>query len=560
MLVESRPATNRLRRRAASDAVSICGAPLAAGAVYAVAFVVTLPALLVAVYASADTAITPYLTQGWLRAPSGSAMLMGHAPFYLGYWLLRLLRPLGDHRATWELAPWVLAALASAAVGWGAARAAGRAAGLSVSVALVCTGSSLLDLQFAWSVHGLAYVNVTLLGAFAVWLVSDPAPRHPLGVGLAACALTLMTASGIATDRIVLIAGLIPFALCGALAARRSERGARARTATVVLALVGGSLVGAPLINAAMRADGIRATPFAVGMAPLSEVPAHLRLLIQGVFSLLNGAIQQPGGAPTDALGYVCEVAVVLVLALAAVEAARCLRPLIALSGGSDHARARLALDARTAQALYWVLSAAGLTAAYLFTTVAIDIFTQRYLVTIAYAVVILGITGGVTLARRWQLATAAAVTILVIAGTAALVRGDLRRREPTAPTVAMADAVSNLAHRERAAVVYAGYWDAYPLGWLARDAVPVYPVTLCGGTLCPWMAHGTAGSGISTWYRVRSGQRSMLILDRELDPSVGLPRRPLRSFGTPVARFSLDHGRLTAYLYDHDLARRFVR
>jgi hypothetical protein len=61
------------------------GGPLLGAAAYAIGFVVTLPALLAAVYASSGTAMAPYLTEMWLKAPPESRIMTGHAPFILGY-------------------------------------------------------------------------------------------------------------------------------------------------------------------------------------------------------------------------------------------------------------------------------------------------------------------------------------------------------------------------------------------------------------------------------------------------------------------------------------------
>ncbi len=533
--------------------------PLTSAVAYLVAFGAGLPALLVAVYASADTSIAPYLTQGWIGAPAGSVMLMGHAPFYMGYWILRFLHLFGGYRVSWELVPWVLSAVASLLVGWAAGRAAGRAVGLLVSASLICAGSSLLDLQFSWSVHGLAYTNVLLLGAFAVWLTYDPARTHPIRVGLIVIGLTAVTATGIATDKIVLVAGLVPFAITSALVAWGAKRDMTARTTACVIALVGGSVVGSVLTQTAMSGERIKATPFPVSLASLSAVPFHLKLLTQSVFSLLNGDIRQADTVPAGPLGYLCAVAVIYLLVVAAIEVVGCLRRLASLSSYRRETPGRSGVDARSAQTTYWGLSAGVLMVAYLVTTIGVDIFTQRYLVTVAYAVLILGISRGATLTRGWRILTAGAVTTLIVTGALGLLRQDLLRREPTAPTVALADAVKHLAHREGATVVYAGYWDAYPLGWLVPNAVPVYPVLGCGRTLCPWTANQETGSGINTWYVSRRSVRSLLVLDRELDASVGLPSRPPPSLGSPTARFSLDQGRLHVYLYDYDLAGRFA-
>ena len=553
MVVEQRRSRVLVRRWSLSGDAAFWALPIGGVVAYAVAFVATLPALLVAVYASADVAIAPYLSQAWLRAPAGSVMLMGHAPFYMGYWILWLLHGFGAYRGSWELAPWVLSTVASLLVGRAVGRAIDRTAGFLVSAVLICAGSFLLQLQFAWSIHALAYVNIMLLGVFVVWLSSDPARAHPICVGAVALPLTLMTAAGIATDKLVLAAGVVPFVVTGGLVMWRAERDLAARTARVVLAVVGGSVVGSLLIHAAMQREGIGATPFPLAVAPLTEVPFHLKLLAQGVVSLLNGDIGQPDASPAGLLGFVCATAAAYLLILAAIEIAQCLRRVAPQVHGASLSR-----DARRVQAAYWGISSGVLIAAYLFTTVGIDINTRRYLVTVAYAVAILGISRGASLTRTWRISTAGAATVLILAGVIGLSQHDLAKTEPTAPTAAMAQAVRRLADRDHAAVVYAGYWDAYPLGWLASDSNAIYPVTACGNGLCAWIELQGAGTGINTWYSPRHHVRSLLILDRKLNAIDGLPSLPPRSLGPAAARSRLDHGRLHAYLYNYDIASRF--
>jgi hypothetical protein len=518
-----------------------------------VAFVATLPGLLAAVYASADVAIAPYLTRAWLRAPAGSLMLMGHAPFYTGYWILRLLYDLGNYRGSWELAPWVLSTFASLIVGCAIARAVDRMAGFLVSAVLICAGSFLLQLQFAWSVHALAYVNIALLGVFVVWLSCDPARTSPGRVWLVSFPLMVLTAAGVATDKLVLVAGALPFMVSTGLLVWRMERAAASRTAKLALGLVGGSVAGSILVNAAMRRERFAATPFPLVPTSLGAIPFHLKLVIQDVFSLLNGDIRQPGASPTGLLGYVCAIAVGYLLILAVVEMGVGVRRLVVQAKG-----VRTTPDVRSVQATFWAVSSGVLIAAYVFTTIGVDIATRRYLVTVAYAVAILGISRGATMTRAWRAATAGAATVLIVAGAVGLSRHDLGKTEPSFPTVAMANAVARLAEREHAAVVYAGYWDAYPLGWLASGSAPIYPVAYCGDRLCAWTDAEATGNGITTWYAPRHRVRSLFILDSKLNALDELQPLPPRSLGTPVARFGLDDGRLHAYLYDYDIASRF--
>lgn len=541
-----------------SDSVALAF-PLVSVAAYSVAFIATLPALLTAIYASADVALAPYLTQEWLHSPGGSVILMGHAPFYAGYWLLRFLHTFADYRESWELAPWVLSAVSILAVGMATSRAVGRAAGLLVSTTLICAGSLLLQLQFAWSVHGLAYVNIALLGAFTVWLTSDQPRAHPVRMWLAAFVLAALTAAGIATDKIVLLAGLAPFAITGIVTIWRADTCNTGRVARPILALVVGSLGGSLVIHALMQGDGMRATPYHVSLAAHSAVPGHLLLIAQSVFSLLNGDIGQPYATPTGALGYLCAAAVGYLLILAVREAGDPLRSFLSQIRSGREDRPKVALDARGAQATYWTVSAGLLVVAYLFTTVGIDIATRRYLVTVAYAVVILGVSRAATLSRLWRLPTTAAVAALILTGAIGLFQHSLRKAEPTAPTPAMAKVVTRLTDREHVTVVYTGYWDAYPLAWLSpSNADEIYPVLTCGSDLCAWTKLQGAGTGINTWYTPRRVARSLLVLDNDLDRADRLRSLPPRSLGSPAARYSLAGGRLHAYLYDYDIAARF--
>ena len=270
--------------------------------------------------------------------------------------------------------------------------------------------------------------------------------------------------------------------------------------------------------------------------------------------SLLNGDIGQSDASPTGLLGFVCATAVAYLLILAAIEIGQRLRRLAAQVQGASLSR-----DARGVQAAYWGISSGVLIVAYLFTTVGIDIDTQRYLVTVAYAVAILGVSPRsksdanlADLDHQRRDGADPGRSDRPVPATAS------EDTAPTAPNAAMAKAVRRLADRDHAAVVYAGYWVAYPLGWLTSDSNAIYPVTACGDGLCPWIELQGAGTGINTWYSPRHHVRSPLILDRKLNAIDGLPSLGPRSLGSAAARFWLDHGQLHAYLYNYDIALRF--
>jgi hypothetical protein len=534
-----------------------------ATAFYLVAFFVSLPRLLPAIYQLADNAIAPYLMQGWEHAPSGAHMLMANVPWYSAYWLMRVLGWLPDHRTLWEFAPWLLSGLGCGCVGWATAKAAGRNAGLLVSAGLICAGTALLPLQFAWGVHGLTYVYVLLLGAFAVWLADDSLSRSPAWFWCVVCLMTALTAVGVASDPLVLVAGLVPFAGTGvALTASSPQTLWRRRVRAAVAAVTVGSIAGSVLFGAVMRSAGLAADRYPIKLASFGEIGSHLLLLIQGTFALLNGYLHEgpvwPFGylSPTGLLGYCCSVAVVLLVGLALSVAVRVIR-----------SRRETAADSATsvspvmfAHTGYWLMSAVLLGVVYVFSTAPVDLQSKRYIVTVAYAVLILGVTGGMTLRTRRpaQFVVAACVGVVVLSGAVGLVRSQVAAQYRRFPSLALSKAVAALAHTEHVKVGYAGYWDAFPLGWLSSSAVPVYPITQCGSRLCPTV-RSTIGVGINSWYRSHPGVRSMLVLDPVFDPSDSLPASAPAYLGHPLGGVHVIDQRLDVYVYGYDIAGRLA-
>jgi hypothetical protein len=534
-------------------------------AFYLVAFFVSLPRLLPAIYQLADNAIAPYLMQGWEHAPSGAHMLMANVPWYSAYWLMRVLDLLPDHRVLWEFAPWLLSGLACGCVGWATAKAAGRGAGLLVSAGLICAGTALLPLQFAWGVHGITYVYVLLLGAFGVWLTNDSSQRRSAWFWGFVCLMTALTAVGVASDPLVLVAGLLPFAGTGvALAARSPETLWRRRLRAAIAAVTFGSVVGSVLFGAVMRSAGLAADHYPIELVSPGEIGPHLLLLLQGTFALLNGYLHEgpvwPFGylSPTGLLGYCCSVAVVVLVVLAVSVAVRVVR-----SRSDTTASADGVSPAMFAHTVYWLMSAVVLAVIYVFSNAAVDLQSKRYIVTVAYAVLILGVTGGMTLRSRRpvQFVVAACVAVVVVSGAVGLVRSQIAAQYRRFPSLALSKAVAALAHAEHVKVGYAGYWDAFPLGWLSSSSVPVYPITRCEMRLCPTVrSTASVGVGIDSWYRSRPHIRSMLVLDPVFDPSDSLPSRAPAYLGHPLGRVHVIDQRLDVYVYDYDIAGRLAR
>src|SRR5207248_5920135 len=112
-------------------------------------------------------------------------------------------------------------------------------AGWLVAFVLVCAGPAMLGTQFAFGVHGGTVVHVCLLDAFLVWTLTKTASRN--AYLLAATAVTVVTATGLASDDLLYPAGLIPFVL-GALASR-NRRVTSSAVAVSALAVAGSRIV-----------------------------------------------------------------------------------------------------------------------------------------------------------------------------------------------------------------------------------------------------------------------------------------------------------------------------
>lgn len=188
--------------------------PLAIAVVYVVLLLADFKALVQAIYLSADIVSAPMIAELSDDAPPDSEVLLGNFPWYEGYWYETLTRWLPGHRQIWQVGPWVLSLAGVALAAWSAGRAAGRWAAAMVGVALGCASTGLLSYQFSLSIHSLVWVHVALLGAFLTLAAARGGlvARLPLHV-LACVGLVAVTAVGLASDRLLLVAGVGPFAV-----------------------------------------------------------------------------------------------------------------------------------------------------------------------------------------------------------------------------------------------------------------------------------------------------------------------------------------------------------
>jgi hypothetical protein len=258
----------------------------------------------------------------------------------------------------WEVAPWIGSVAGIVLVAWATARAAGRWAGWFVAFVLVCAGDRLLPVQFAADLHGATAIDVCVLDAFLVLLVSRGGRIGGRATNLLLCAaVAAFAAGGVASDSLLIPAGLLPFVLAGASQYWFSPGAAGRRIAATVLAVTVAAAVGAGIAVAAMHAEGVYAARNTIRFATWDSLLTNLTHLAQSTADLFNGDF---GGAAIGArsgLVFACAVAFGWAVVLAFREGRRQLGRL--RQPGAD--------SVREAHVAFWAAAAALSAAAFVF-------------------------------------------------------------------------------------------------------------------------------------------------------------------------------------------------
>jgi hypothetical protein len=524
--------------------------PLAFAAAYVVVLAVHLRGIVQGIYLSSDVVSAPYIGELYGQAPPGADVVLGNFPWYTTLWFEQLTHGLPGHRAIWQLGPWIASLVGVGLVSWSTYRAAGRWAGMVVAVALGCAGPALLTYQFAASIHALTFVHVCLLGAFLVLcatrregLVAGRGGHAVLSVLLAG-----VTAAGLASDKLLLFAGIVPFMVAGLVMGRGLAAPAGRRIAVSCVLIGAASLIGASLIGAAMEAADVRAHHFDIFYAGYEQFVPHAQTFLQGMAYLFNGDFG--GQKPSFAADLTVACAVVLALAAAVAYRVGRRRLGAAISGGLD--RPAGGVEAvRVAHVAFWTLAGSMLAITYVFSSLPVNQFTARYLLTVGYAIAALVPLAAVARGAGARALVTLGVCVLVGGSILGHARGDIIQDNPSQfPTGTVSGPLLRLAQEEHIKYGYAGYWDAAPLTWQMGAKLQLYPVEMCGPPrMCPFPFHK-----ISSWYRPRPNTRTMLVVDH-LQLNVG-PREPGMSLGKPDRAVSI--GQLTAYIYPYDIASRF--
>ncbi len=518
-------------------------------AAYLVLLGTQLPAVITTANMSADTVSAPLIGELFSARGPHASVVLGTFGWYSTLLFELATKWFPAHRQFWLLAPYLMALAGAALVAWSVWRVAGRWAAGIAAVLLICAAPATLLLLLSMTQHGPVWFCCALLGAYLVLI--ERRTVGPVAMLLLTLIVGLIVGTNAASDPILTIAGLVPFA-AAVLAARFVPRGAgtggaatRSAGSGRVAAYAAGLLVviaiGWVATKAVMSTWNIAPEPGLplTQLATPNQVERNASLWWQAVVLLGNGNFFGRSLSFSSALAVICAVLSITAVALL---------PRAGWRAISHAAKTRAVSTERLAFLAFWCTSATLLTASFLVSSYPIDIAADRYLAGLLYAAaaVIPVIASG---RKLTELAALAGTCAFALSGVSSIAH-HMNTRPPRDPTPSLANRIADVAAAHHLTYGYAGYWDAAPITWFTHLRIRVYPVSVCdqGRHLCPFDLHV-----ISSWYTPRPTIRSFLLTDRDQP----LIPKPTSDLGRPGAVYRV--GRFTMYVYPYDLAARIV-
>lgn len=499
--------------------------------------------ILVNVYGSSD-ASSPLVVAELFSDRAGGQVVTSNFPWYSTLIFAEVTKWLPAHRQIWELGPLLLGLLSIVLMSWSALRVAGRWAAALTAVILLCAGPAVLELMFWLTDHTPTWYSLALLAAFLV-LSSDR--RISLGwLPLAVITLFIGVIVGInlATDKELLVAGLLPLLIAGIAtwAVRRSALAAR--TMWFALALAAVICVSAISTTSIMRSTGVVSNGYTLKFASFEAVFENVLSWWQSVALLGNGSFFGEAITVTTTIELICAVLSVGVVLLIPWHAWRYIN-----ERRSDGELLDVQLSVYT---LFWAASVICLSVGFILSSAPIhpaDAEDVGYLVGIIYAVAAI-----LPLLARGSLTIRAMVivgTLLFLLGSViALGRSSSINAPPRArgPSPQVAEDIARVAARMHATVGYGLYWDAATITWRANFKVRVAPIVGCSSShgLCPG-----PNDYLEAWYRPVPGSTFLLT-----DSSV-LAWGPPATLGRAVATYHF--GTVTMYVYNYDIVEKLL-
>jgi hypothetical protein len=510
------------------------------GAAWVVLVLARFGSVLGAIDWNADIASTFTIGELYPHVPDGATVTLASYPWYATLWFELLTRHLPFHREIWEVTPWLGSLAAIGLLSWATAKVAGWWAAGILALTLACAGKNLLLIQFGTSQHGTVVWYACVLNAFLMLVVARAGKVGPWAVHvLLATLVAAFLAAGLASDKLVYLAALVPFLAAGLAVSRLAPRAVATRVSFTTIAVAVAAVIGSRIAVEAMRARDVVAGPYPISFTATTQLVQNALHALQSLFAIFNGGFDRQDVNARALLALACALVVLIAIVVAGRFAYRWTSDLVRrlLAGEPERSKE---LQLRTTHLSFWVAAALVPLAAYIVTTVPTE-NTGRYLVTTAYGVVVLIVVGVVQPSNARRTAVTVAACIIALASIVSLTRdfdnsvGDEMVRE-----------VLPFVEGEGLTRGYGAYWTAVPLTWRSHMHVQVTPVVSCPKSphgLCAYYNHT-----ISNWYAPRPDTRSFLIVDHRYGP----PPPGKRLGGTAEV---VDFPHYSVYVYDYDIA-----
>ncbi|HXW59151.1 MAG TPA: hypothetical protein VEJ23_06695, partial [Solirubrobacteraceae bacterium] len=447
---------------------------LGLGGTYLITVLVLFNQLIGSTYMDADAASAPVIGQLYGGSPAHRVVLLGQMAWYSTLMFELSTRWLPLHRQIWELAPYAMALVSVGLIGWGAWRVAGRWAAAVAGTLALCAAPHTLHLLFSLDDHSTTWFSLALLGAAIVALEHS---GRRLGRGAVVAGVIVVGAIvgvNMASDTLLIGAGLAPFLLAAACGALLRPGATSRRGLWVAFALAAVAVVFDALTRALMHHENVTIPPGEThtGLASGEAVASNFKLWWQSIAVLGNGNFFGQSLGITSALEVVCAGLTLLALALGVRLAWRELRRAAGggLDGDESHAgvvtgdnatgagagagsprRGANASDAGTARlawCVFWGSSAVLLSIGFVVSSTPVDINSDRYLVGAIYATCALVplLAAGDPLRRA---TIAAGGCVFAFTGLLALLQGQVTANTGNFPTGPVSGRVAQIARRE---------------------------------------------------------------------------------------------------------------
>jgi hypothetical protein len=528
--VASRPATRvspqRLSPSLAAAAQALEWLPALTAAVYVGLVAVSFPALTRALSWNSDAAGAFVIGE---LAHAHDAVEIPRFGWWSSLWWLLATRGLPGHEHLWEATGYVFALATAALVGWATARVAGRWAGATAAATTVVVGPKTLTSLLTVNFHTSTPFTAAILALYVTVLTRRRSWALAAAVGVVA-------GVNAASDRLLWIAGIAPFAIAAAVVAVAGKRRDAAERAAVVLGI---AAVCSVVTDRVMSGLGFHVIPAGVQPVGLTGLLDNLDELGKSIALVVGANFLSYPTYPADPLRYLVALLGLLAVAAALFTAVTITR--------------RRSEPILLAYAWFWASTAVLVTGAYWVSNLASSGGPGgglNYMLTLPAAAGV-----GVALVARGsparRLAVGAAITVLGAVNIAGIANG--RAEEPVSAQGA-GPKIVRLLERKGLTHGYAPYWDAQSLTWHSGTKVVVAPVRACNAppnTLCRERFF-TIGS----WYEPRSGPSFLVV-----DAAAGLWKKPSPALGRPseVHRFTEDAD-VIVYVYPYDIARHIAR